>query len=169
MEMGRSMLTSASPARSGGAGAGADPAKARYGFMTTDRKICSTYRGGACSRSRSAAAAAALNDHRNLAAFDTFAAVARAREARAGSSELRGRATCSSRLVGAAAAGDVVIFVLAKLLVGRFRFGADDGAQAVAADVGFAGPGRAGGDGAGADRAKARYGVIDNRSEIPQL
>src|ERR1700733_5318265 len=79
---------------------------------------------------------------RNSSAFDTFAAVSRAREARAGSSELRGRATCSSRLVGAAAAGDVVIFVLAKLLVGRFRFGADDGAQAVAADVGFAGSGR---------------------------
>jgi hypothetical protein len=39
------MLTSASPARSGGAGAGADRAKARYGVMTTDRKICSTYRG----------------------------------------------------------------------------------------------------------------------------
>ena len=32
-----------------------------------------------------------------------------------------------------------VIFVLAKLLVGRFRFGADDGAQAIDADVGFAG------------------------------
>ena len=34
---------------------------------------------------------------------------------------------------------DLVIFVLAKLLVGRFRFGADDGAQAIDADVGFAG------------------------------
>src|ERR1700683_4845630 len=56
--------------------------KRGMGASTTDRKICSTYRGGACSRSRSAAAAAALNDHRNLAAFDTFAAVSRAREAR---------------------------------------------------------------------------------------
>jgi hypothetical protein len=79
---------------------------------------------------------------RNSSAFDTFAAVSRARKARAGSSELRGRATCSSRLVGAAAAGDVVIFVLAKLLVGRFRFGADDGAVAIDAYVGFAGSGR---------------------------
>src|SRR5580704_453065 len=52
--------------------------KRGMGSSTTDRKICSTYRGGACSRSRSAAAAAALNDHRNLAAFDTFAAVSRA-------------------------------------------------------------------------------------------
>ena len=81
MELRRSMLTSASPARSGGAGAGADRAKARYGVMTTDRKICSTYRGGACSRSRSAAAAAALNDHRNLAALTRLAAVTRARGA----------------------------------------------------------------------------------------
>ena len=51
---------------------------------------------------------------------------------------------------------DVVIFVLAKLLVGRFWFGADDGAQAVDADVGFAGSG--GGDGAGADRAQRGMG-----------
>ena len=40
------------------------------------------------------------------------------------------------------AAGDVVIFVLAKLLIGRFWFGADAGVQAVDADVGFAGSGR---------------------------
>ena len=50
---------------------------------------------------------------------------------------------------------DVVIFVLAKLLVGRFWFGADDGVQAVAADVGFAG---SVGDGAGADRAQRGTG-----------
>ena len=62
------------------------------------------------------------------------------------------------------ARGDLVIFVLAKLLVGRFRFGADDGAQAIDADVGFAGSERW----RRRDRAKARYGVIDNRSEIPQ-
>src|ERR1700691_6299177 len=61
---------------------------ARYGVMTTDRKICSTYRGGACSRSRSAAAAAALNDHRNLAAYTLLTALTRAREAREFSSEL---------------------------------------------------------------------------------
>jgi len=36
----------AGPGRGGGDGAGADRAKARYGVMTTDRKICSTYRGG---------------------------------------------------------------------------------------------------------------------------
>src|ERR1700684_2869935 len=56
--------------------------KRGMGSSTIDRKFCSTDRGGACSRSRSAAAAAALDDHRNLAAFDTFAAVTRAREAR---------------------------------------------------------------------------------------
>jgi hypothetical protein len=50
---------------------------------------------------------------------------------------------------------DVIIFVLAKLLVGRFWFGADDGSQAVAADVGFAG---SVGDGAGADRAQRGTG-----------
>ena len=50
---------------------------------------------------------------------------------------------------------DVVIFVLAKLLVGRFWFGAGDGAQAVAADVGFAGSDS---DGAGADRAQRGTG-----------
>src|ERR1700685_2805103 len=51
---------------------------------------------------------------------------------------------------------DVVIFVLAKLLVGRFWFGAGDGAQAVAADVGFAGSDS---DGAGADRAQGGTGA----------
>ena len=45
---------------------GRAPARAT-GSSTTDRKICSTDSGGACSRSRSAAATAALNDHRNLA------------------------------------------------------------------------------------------------------
>src|SRR5271168_1491861 len=55
MELGRSMMS---------AGAGAARAT---GSSTTDRKICSTDSGGACSRSRSAAATTALNDHRNLA------------------------------------------------------------------------------------------------------
>src|ERR1700689_4900134 len=51
------------------------------GSSTTDRKFCSTDRGGACSCSRSAAAATALNDLWNLAAFTTFAALTRARGA----------------------------------------------------------------------------------------
>jgi len=50
------------------------------GSSTTDRKICSTDSGGACSRSFSAAAAAALNDHQNLAALTGIAAPTRARE-----------------------------------------------------------------------------------------
>ena len=48
--------------------AGAGAARAT-GSSTTDRKICSTDSGGAYSRSRSAAAAAALNDHQKLAAL----------------------------------------------------------------------------------------------------
>jgi hypothetical protein len=109
--------------------------------MTTDRKFRSTDRGGACSRSRSAAAAAALNDHRNLAAFDTFAAVTRAREAR--------------RFPGALRQSDLLEppgwrcgfwrrghLRFSEIVGWRFWFGADDGAQAVAADVGFAGSGR---------------------------
>ena len=108
----------------------------------------------------------ALGSRGGRAAFDTCAAVTRAHKARRfpGSSEADrpARAAWSAlRLLV-----DVVIFVLAKLLVGKFWFGADDGAQAIDADVGFAGSER--GAGAGADRAKARYGVIDNRSEIPQ-
>ena len=78
----RSGLTSASPGRGGGDGAGADRAQRGRGSSTTDRKIRSTYRGGACSCSRSAPAAAALNDHRNLAALLMFVALTRAREAR---------------------------------------------------------------------------------------
>ena len=49
-------------------GGGAGAARGT-GSSTTDRKICSTDSGGACSRSRSAAATAALNDHQNLAAL----------------------------------------------------------------------------------------------------
>ena len=48
--------------------AGAGAARAT-GSSATDRKICSTDSGGACSRSRSAAATAALNDHQKLAAL----------------------------------------------------------------------------------------------------
>ena len=59
--------TSASPVV-GGAGAGAARAQPATGSSTTDRKICSTDSGGACPRSRSAAAAA-RNDQQNLAAL----------------------------------------------------------------------------------------------------
>src|SRR5271168_3551350 len=78
--LGRPMLTSASPVRGGGAGDGAGRAQRGTGSSTTDRKICSTDRGGACPRSFSAAAAAALNDHLNLAALILFAALTRARK-----------------------------------------------------------------------------------------
>src|ERR1700691_4906176 len=79
MELRRSLLTSASPARSDGDGAGADRAQRGMGSSTTDRKICSTYRGGASSRSRRAAAATALNDHRNLAALTETGALSSGR------------------------------------------------------------------------------------------
>jgi len=57
-----------------------------------------------------------------VAAFTIHAALTRAREAgapagrAAAAAAAPSRATCSSRLVGAAAAGDVAIFVLAELL-----------------------------------------------------
>ena len=108
------------------------------GSSTTDRKFRSTDRGSACSRSRRDAAAAALNDHRNLAAFDTCAAVSRAHEARRFPGALR-RSDLLEPPGRRCGCGDVVIFVLAKLLIGKFWFGADAGAQAVDADVGFAG------------------------------
>ena len=50
------------------------------GSSTTDRKFCSTDRGGARHRSRSAAAAAALNDHQKLAASTMLSALTRARD-----------------------------------------------------------------------------------------
>ena len=116
--------------------------KRGMGSSTTDRENLQHLQRKRLLSSRRDAAAAALNDHRNLAAFDTCAAVsARARGAPIPGSSRRS-ATCSSRLVGAAAAGDVVIFVLAKLLIRKFWFGADVGVQAVDADVGFAGSGR---------------------------
>ncbi len=140
--------------------------KRGMGSSTTDRKFCSTYRGGACSRSRSAAAAAALNDHRNLAAFDTFAAVTRAHEARRFPGALRRsdlleppgrRCGCwrrrhlrFSEIVGWQISGSGPTMELRRSMLTS------------------ASPARSGGAGAGADRAKARYGVIDNRSEILQ-
>jgi hypothetical protein len=87
---------------------------------------------------------AALNDHQKLAALTALAALTRAREARADSSELCDRAapsrpTGSSRLYGC----------------GRrrhfFLVYCDDGARAID-DVGWR-------------RRCASYGVIDNRSE----
>ena len=65
----------------GGDGAGAGRAQPATGSSTTDRKICSTYSAGALPRSRSAAAAAALNDQQNLADLTMLAALTRAREA----------------------------------------------------------------------------------------
>ena len=76
-----------------------------------------------------------------VSAFDTFAAVSRAREARRFPGALRRsdlleppgrRCGCWRRRH----------LRFSELLTGRFWFGADDGAQAVAADVGFAGSGR---------------------------
>ena len=51
------------------------------GSSTNDRKFCSTDRRGACSRSRSAAAAGVLNDHEYLAKLPIMVALTRAREA----------------------------------------------------------------------------------------
>ena len=99
MELGRSGRSMMMSAGAGGASA------ASYGVIATDRKICSTDSGGACSRSRSAAAAAALNDHQKLAALHHDRCPhARARGA-ANSSELCDRAapsrpTGSSRRCG---------------------------------------------------------------------
>ena len=84
MELGRSgdrCMTSASPGRGGGDGDGAGRVQRGTGSSNKDRKICSTVSGGACSRSRSAAAAAAWKDQRNLAALTTFVALTRARRA----------------------------------------------------------------------------------------
>jgi hypothetical protein len=49
------------------------------GSSTNDWKFCSTDRGGACSRSRSAAAAGVLNDHQNLAELPILIGLTRAR------------------------------------------------------------------------------------------
>src|SRR5271169_7238774 len=70
---GRSMMMSA--------GAGGQAQRAT-GSSTIDRKICSTNSGGACSRSRSAAATTALNDHGFWPAFTLIAPLTRARGAR---------------------------------------------------------------------------------------
>ena len=138
MALGRSapMLTSASPGRGGGDGAGADRAQRATGSSTTDRKICSTDRSGACPRSLSAAAAAAPKDQRNLAASTNRAVVTRAREAAPIPARSASRPTCltgSGRLGGAAAAGRRRQFFLAKLLLAAS--GADDGARAIGADA----------------------------------
>ena len=153
------MLTSASPARSDGAGA---ELKRGMGSSTKDRKFRSTDRGGACSRSRSAAAAAATERSSEFGRVRHLAAVTRAREASRFPGALR-RTDLLEPPVGAAAAGDVAIFFLAKLLL------ADSGSgptmELRRSMLTSASPARS--DGAGAE-TKARYGVIDNRSEIPQ-
>src|ERR1700689_5030050 len=81
MELRRSLLTSASPGRAGPVAMVPAPIELKRGMgsSTTDRKFRSSDRGGACSRSRSVAAAAALNDHRNLAALTDIVALSRAR------------------------------------------------------------------------------------------
>ena len=133
------MLTSASPGRGGGAGA--DRAKARYGVIDNRSEILQhlqrrrllslAQRCGGCGTERS-------SEFGSVRHF-------RCRLARAEARRFPGALRRSDLLEPPgrrAAAGDLVIFVLAKLLVGRFWFGADDGAQAVDADVGFAGSGR---------------------------
>ena len=75
----RPMMTSASPGRDGGDGDGAGRAQRGTGSSTTIAKFRSTDSGGACPRARSAAAAAARKDQRNLAALTIFAVVTRAR------------------------------------------------------------------------------------------
>src|ERR1700685_385289 len=81
MEAGPSMLTWASPAGSDGAGAGADRAKARYGVIDNRSGKSAALTEEALALAR-AAAAAALNGHRNLAALTDIVAISRAREAR---------------------------------------------------------------------------------------
>ena len=95
--------------RSGGSmmSAGAGAARAT-GSSTTDRKIRSTYSGGALPRSRSAAAAAALNDHQNLADLTILAALTRPRARRspiAASSDADRPARAAWAAPGATAAG----------------------------------------------------------------
>ena len=137
-------------------GAGAGRAQRGTGSSTTIGKSAAPTVGALSLRSRSAAAAAALNDHRNLAALIIFAALTRAREARADSSELRRRPTCTGRLGGAAAAGRRRHFFLAELLF------ADSGATMElgrsAPMLTSASPGRW----CRRRSSAGRYGVIDN-------
>jgi hypothetical protein len=76
-------------------------------------------------------------------ALTTLGAVTRAREAAAGSGELRCRPTCTARLSGAASTSRFSEIVV-------HGFGVDDGARAIGADADVGSPGRGGGDGAGA-------------------
>ena len=138
-ELRRSMLTSASPARSDGAGAGADRAKARYGVIDNRsenlqhlqrrRLLSLAHRCGGCGTERSSEFGS-VNPSRCPHARARGATIPGSSEAerpaRAAWSALRLLATSS-------------FLFLAELLVGRFRFGADDGALAIDADVGFAG------------------------------
>ena len=75
---------------------------------------------------------------RTVLAFAIFAAVTRARKARRfpGSSEADRPARAAWSALRLLATSP---FLFSGIVVGRFRFGADDGAQAIDADVGFAG------------------------------
>ena len=91
-----------------------------YRVINNDRKFCSTdTAGGAWSRSRS------WNDQQNWPELPLMAALTRAR-ASIGCCGL----TCSSGLVGAAAADDVAGFFLVKWW---WRIRGDDGARAIGA------------------------------------
>src|ERR1700691_6051231 len=94
--------------------------KRGMGSSTTDRKFCSTDRGSACPRSRSAAAAAALNDHLNLAAFYPIRCPQRARARRA-------PIPASTDVDRPARAGWAALRLLADVVRG------DDGARAIGA------------------------------------
>ena len=128
------------------------------GSSTNDRKFCSTVSEGACSRSRSAAAAGVPNDQRYLAELAIMVPLrARARgDPQRLWTELR-RAERPAR-AGAAAADRRRRFLFSGIVV-RGSVRGDDGARAIGADaVGFTWSG--GCDGAGAGRA-SRYRVID--------
>ena len=136
----------------------APAAQRATGSSTTDRKICSTDSGGACSRSRSAAATAALNDHQNLAEFTFLAALTRAREARADSASCE--PSCAEQTDRLEPAGrrcgcwPTSPFLFSGIVVRRVR--GDDGARAIDGDR------RSTAAGASA----ASYGVIDNDRKI---
>ena len=139
----------------GGDGAGADRAQGATGSSPTDRKICSTVSEGACSRSLSAAAAAARKDQRNLAASTIFAPLSRAREAAPfpARSDADRPAPAGSAGLRLPADVDISFWWNCCSRIRRRTMELGIGADA---DVGFAWSG--GGDGAGADRAQGATG-----------
>src|SRR6202041_3453488 len=108
------------------------------GSSTTDRKICSTYRGwrllllaqrcGGCGTERSSEFGS-VNPSR----------CRHARARRADSWELLRQSDLLEPPGRRCGCWRRRHFFFAELLLGRFRFGADDGAVAIDADVGFAG------------------------------